>query len=92
MESTPPVVTLSETYTHAELCLAHYGNGRWNYASLCMAGYIQKQHDQVEFRKECKARIYQCIGLLQSMVSCGEDHSDTSRLVIQEAKEALEKL
>lgn len=87
-----PTVTLSEAYSHAELCLAHYGNGRWNFASLCMAGYIQKEHDQIPFKKECKEKIYQCIGLLSSMVSCGDDHSDSSRRAIQEAKEALEKL
>lgn len=37
-------------------------------------------------------KVNECIGLLSSMISCGEKHSEVSRKVISEAKEELSKL
>jgi hypothetical protein len=45
-----------------------------------------------DLMKEHIDKIYKALGLLNSMVLCGENHTDTSTRVFYEAKKALEAI
>jgi hypothetical protein len=36
--------------------------------------------------------IYKCFGLLNSMIACGENHSEQSRQLVNDARQAVEEL
>ena len=87
-----PTINLDKANELSKLCLKDYGNGRWNHASLAMAGFIKDQFDARAEREVMKTKISNALSLLSSMVSCGEFHTDVSSDTVKLAREALEKL